>query len=50
MDRALQERIVGAAVLVLVMVLVVPVFLDGPGLLACTVFWVLGPENNTWSL
>jgi DedD protein len=31
MDRALQERIVGAAVLVLVMVLVVPVFLDGPG-------------------
>ena len=30
MDRALQERIIGAAVLVLVMVLVVPVFLDGP--------------------
>ena len=31
MDRALKERIIGAAVLVLVMVLVVPVFLDGPG-------------------
>ncbi len=30
MDRALKERIVGAAVLVLVVVLVVPVFLDGP--------------------
>ena len=30
MDRALQERIIGAAVLVLVVVLVVPVFLDGP--------------------
>jgi len=30
MDRALKERIIGAAVLVLVVVLVVPVFLDGP--------------------
>lgn len=30
MDRALKERIIGAVVLVLVMVLVVPVFLDGP--------------------
>ncbi len=30
MDRALKERIVGATILVLVMVLVVPVFLDGP--------------------
>jgi DedD protein len=29
MDRALKERIIGAAVLVLVVVLVVPVFLDG---------------------
>ena len=30
MDRALKERILGAAVLVLVVVLLVPVFLDGP--------------------
>ena len=30
MDRALKERIVGAIVLVAVIVLVVPVFLDGP--------------------
>ena len=30
MDRALKERIIGAAVLVAVAVLVVPVFLDGP--------------------
>ena len=30
MDRALKERIIGAAALVLVAVLVVPVFLDGP--------------------
>jgi len=30
MERALKERIVGAAVLVLIAVLVVPVFLDGP--------------------
>ena len=30
MDRALKERIIGAAVLVFVVVLVVPVFLDGP--------------------
>ena len=30
MDRALKERIVGATVLVVVAVLVVPVFLDGP--------------------
>jgi DedD protein len=30
MDRALKERIIGAAVLVLVVVLVVPVFLNGP--------------------
>ena len=30
MDRALKERIIGAVVLVLVVVLVVPVFLDGP--------------------
>ena len=30
MDRALKERIIGAAVLVLIVVLVVPVFLDGP--------------------
>ena len=30
MDRALKERIIGAAALVLVVVLVVPVFLDGP--------------------
>jgi len=29
-DRALKERIIGAAVLVVVVVLVVPVFLDGP--------------------
>lgn len=30
MDRALQERIIGAVVLVVFVVLVVPVFLDGP--------------------
>jgi len=30
MDRALKERIIGAVVLVVFMVLVVPVFLDGP--------------------
>lgn len=30
MDRALKERIIGAGVLVLFVVLVVPVFLDGP--------------------
>ena len=30
MKRALKERIIGAAVLVIVVVLVVPVFLDGP--------------------
>mgnify|MGYP001814685456 FL=1 len=30
MDRALKERIIGAVVLVIVVVLVVPVFLDGP--------------------
>ena len=30
MERALKERIIGAAVLVAVVVLVVPVFLDGP--------------------
>ena len=30
MDRALKERIIGAGVLVVVVVLVVPVFLDGP--------------------
>lgn len=30
MDRALKERIIGAVVLVAVVVLVVPVFLDGP--------------------
>ena len=30
MDRALKERIIGASVLVLFVVLVVPVFLDGP--------------------
>jgi DedD protein len=30
MDRALKERIIGAAVLVLFVVLVVPVFLNGP--------------------
>ena len=29
-DRALKERVVGAAVLVLLAVLVVPIFLDGP--------------------
>ena len=29
-DRALKERIIGAAVLVVIAVLVVPVFLDGP--------------------
>ena len=31
MDRALKERIIGAAALVVFAVLVVPVFLDGPG-------------------
>jgi len=31
MDRALKERIIGAIVLVLFVVIVVPVFLDGPG-------------------
>ena len=30
MDRALKERVIGAAVLVVFAVLVVPVFLDGP--------------------
>jgi DedD protein len=30
MEQALKERIIGAAVLVLIVVLVVPVFLDGP--------------------
>lgn len=30
MDRALKERIIGAVVLVLFVVLVVPIFLDGP--------------------
>lgn len=30
MDRALQERIIGATVLVIFAVLIVPVFLDGP--------------------
>ncbi len=30
MERALKERIIGAAVLVVIVVLVVPVFLDGP--------------------
>jgi DedD protein len=30
MERALKERIIGAAVLVIVVVLIVPVFLDGP--------------------
>jgi len=30
MDRALKERIIGAVILVLFVVLVVPVFLDGP--------------------
>lgn len=30
MDRALKERIIGAVVLVVIAVLVVPVFLDGP--------------------
>ncbi len=30
MDRSLKERIIGATVLVVVVVLVVPVFLDGP--------------------
>ena len=30
MERALKERIIGAVVLVLVVVLIVPVFLDGP--------------------
>jgi len=30
MERALKERIIGAAVLVLFVVLIVPVFLDGP--------------------
>jgi len=31
MDRALKERIIGAIVLVLFVVIVVPIFLDGPG-------------------
>ena len=30
MDRALQERIVGAVVLVILAILIVPIFLDGP--------------------
>ena len=30
MERALKERIIGAAVLVVFVVLVVPIFLDGP--------------------
>lgn len=30
MERALKERIIGAAILVLIVVLVVPIFLDGP--------------------
>ena len=30
MEKALKERIIGAIVLVAVVVLVVPVFLDGP--------------------
>src|SRR5688572_25363176 len=30
MDRALKERVIGAVVLVVIAVLVVPVFLDGP--------------------
>ncbi len=30
MDRALQERVIGATVLVLFVVVIVPVFLDGP--------------------
>jgi cell division septation protein DedD len=30
MERALKERIIGAVVLVLFVVLVVPIFLDGP--------------------
>lgn len=30
MERALKERIIGAAILVIVVVLIVPVFLDGP--------------------
>jgi len=30
MERALKERIIGAVILVLVVVLVVPIFLDGP--------------------
>ncbi len=30
MDRALKERIIGAAVLVVFVVLIVPIFLDGP--------------------
>ncbi len=30
MDRALQERVIGATVLVVLAVLIVPVFLDGP--------------------
>lgn len=30
MDRALQERVIGAIVLVVMAVLIVPVFLDGP--------------------
>jgi DedD protein len=30
MERALKERIIGAAILVVVVILIVPVFLDGP--------------------
>lgn len=30
MDRALKERVIGAAVLVVIAVLIVPIFLDGP--------------------
>ena len=30
MERALKERIIGAVILVIFVVLVVPIFLDGP--------------------
>ena len=30
MDRSLKERVIGAAVLVIIAVLIVPIFLDGP--------------------
>jgi len=30
MDRALKERVIGAAVLVVIAILIVPIFLDGP--------------------